>query len=326
MAGAIWVVGQAAPSGGATRMSAEVATLAAGLAYASGREAVGVLVATDPSAAAGDLARFLPRVLAVTEPALGSAASATIVGQRVASLAASEAPDLILTGADPEGRDVAGVIAALLGWPLLANALAVTWVDAGPRVDVSVFGGKQFTSSEFTGGRGVVTVRPNAVQSAPLASAGSVEARAAAGDLTLPSVAVTGRTEAERIGVAVEDARIVVGGGRGIGGPEGVQLLDDLAEALGGAVGATRAAVDAGWIDYAKQIGQTGKIVKPSLYLALGVSGAIQHKVGMQTSETIVAINRDPDAPIAEFADVLVVGDLFEVGPALLQEIRARRG
>jgi electron transfer flavoprotein alpha subunit len=326
MAGAIWVVGQAAPGGGTTRLSAEVATLAASLASGSGREAVGIVVATDPSAAAGDLARFLPRVLAVTERALGASASAAIVGQRVAVLAASEAPDLILTGADPEGRDVAGVVAALLGWPLLANALAVSWGDAGPRVDVSVFGGKQFTTSEFTGGRGVVTVRPNAVQSAPLASAGSVEVRAAAGDLTLPSVAVTGRTEAERTGVAVEDARIVVVGGRGIGGPEGVQLLDDLAEALGGAVGATRAAVDAGWIDYAKQIGQTGKIVKPSLYLALGVSGAIQHKVGMQTSETIVAINRDPDAPIAEFADVLVVGDLFEVGPALLQEIRARRG
>jgi electron transfer flavoprotein alpha subunit len=144
--------------------------------------------------------------------------------------------------------------------------------------------------------------------------------------LALPVVRVTGREEAAAAWVAVEDARIVVAGGRGIGGPEGVQLLDDLAAALGGAVGATRAAVDAGWIDYSRQIGQTGKVVKPQLYLALGVSGAIQHKVGMQTAGTIVAVNRDPDAPIAEFADLLVVGDLFEVGPAILAELRGRRG
>ncbi len=115
-------------------------------------------------------------------------------------------------------------------------------------------------------------------------------------------------------------------GGRGVGGAEGFAIVEQLAEALGGAVGATRAAVDSGWIPYSQQIGQTGKIVKPELYLALGISGAIQHKVGMQTSGAIVAINRDPDAPIAEFADLFVVGDLFEVGTALLERLRARTG
>ena len=114
-------------------------------------------------------------------------------------------------------------------------------------------------------------------------------------------------------------------GGRGVGGPDGFGVVRDLADALGGAVGATRAAVDSGWIPYSQQIGQTGKIVKPALYMALGISGAIQHKVGMQTASTIVAINRDPDAPIAEFADMFVIGDLFEVVPAIVAELKGRK-
>ncbi len=115
----------------------------------------------------------------------------------------------------------------------------------------------------------------------------------------------------------IEEARIIVGGGRGVGRPDGFRMIEDLAEAMGGAVGATRAVVDSGWIGYSQQIGQTGKIVKPALYVACGISGAIQHKVGVQTAGTIVAINRDPDAPIAEFADLMVVGDLFEIVPRL---------
>jgi electron transfer flavoprotein alpha subunit len=139
-------------------------------------------------------------------------------------------------------------------------------------------------------------------------------------------VAVVERVTEAGAAEPIEEAKIVVAGGRGVAGPDGFRLIEQIAEALGGAVGATRAAVDAGWIPYAQQIGQTGKIVKPQLYLALGISGAIQHKVGMQTAETIVAVNRDPDAPIAEFADLVVIGDLFEVGPALLAELKARRG
>ena len=130
----------------------------------------------------------------------------------------------------------------------------------------------------------------------------------------------------EQSGPSIEDAEIVVAGGRGLGGPESFKLCEELAEALGGAVAATRAVVDAGWYPYAAQVGQTGRSVSPKLYVACGISGAIQHKVGMQSSNVIVAINKDPNAPIFEFSDLGVVGDLHEIVPKLTELVRARRG
>jgi electron transfer flavoprotein alpha subunit len=176
------------------------------------------------------------------------------------------------------------------------------------------------------GGTGIVTVRPNVVTAEAAPTAGRVEATTIEGSLRLPLIPVRDRVTEAGAAAPIEEARVIVAGGRGVGGPDGFALVQQLAEALGGAVGATRAAVDAGWIAYAQQIGQTGKIVKPQLYLAIGISGAIQHKVGMQTAETIVAINRDPDAPICDFADMAVIGDLFEVGPALVTALRERTG
>jgi electron transfer flavoprotein alpha subunit len=130
----------------------------------------------------------------------------------------------------------------------------------------------------------------------------------------------------ERSGPSIEDAEIIVAGGRGLGGPENFKLCEELAEALGGAVAATRAVVDAGWYPYAAQVGQTGRSVSPKLYVACGISGAIQHKVGMQSSNVIVAINKDPNAPIFEFSDLGIVGDLHEIVPKLTELVRARRG
>jgi electron transfer flavoprotein alpha subunit len=190
---------------------------------------------------------------------------------------------------------------------------------------MSAFGGKLLTTSGFTGGRGIVTVRPNVATATPAAS-GAVEARTVNAPADLPAVKVVDRVAEAGAAVAIDEAKVIVAGGRGVGGAEGFALVERIAEALGGVVGASRAAVDSGWIPYSRQIGQTGKIVKPELYLALGISGAIQHKVGMRTSGTIVAVNRDPDAPIADFADLFVVGDLFEVGEALLERLEARSG
>ena len=326
MAGAIWVIGETGPDGSLANISAETATLARTLAEAGGAEAVGVVVAAEPAKSAAELARYVPRVLAVREAAVADNAAATIVATRIAGLAQAEEPAVVIAGAGPDGRDIAGVLGALLGWPILVNAVAVSWSDEGPRVEESIFGGKQITTSVFAGGRGIVTVRPNVVSAEPAAGAGTVEERAVEGDLAVPTVRVVERITEAAAAAPIEEARVVVAGGRGVGGPDGFKLVEELAEALGGAVGATRAAVDAGWIPYAQQIGQTGKIVKPRLYLALGISGAIQHKVGMQTAETIVAVNRDADAPIAEFADLLVVGDLFEVAPAITAALRERAG
>jgi electron transfer flavoprotein alpha subunit len=318
----IVVVGEVTADGGLARISTEIATLARGLAAGAGLAVGGLVVGLDPAAAAAELARYLPEVEAVTVPALAD----QVAPQHVAAHAvrAAAGADWLFLGASPDGRDVAGIAAARLGWGVLANATAVGWDDGGPVVEMSVFGGRLTTWSGFDDGHGIVTVRPNVVTAEPAATAGRVTVSAGTTTETGPAVRVLERVAEASAAAPIEEARIIVAGGRGVGGPEGFRVVEELASVLGGAVGATRAAVDAGWIPYAQQIGQTGKIVKPQLYVALGISGAIQHKVGFQTADTIVAVNRDPDAPIAEFADLVVVGDLFEVVPALVAALRAR--
>jgi len=322
--GPIWVVAETNDDGSLARSSTEVATLARTLAEAAGTTAAGIVVASDPKAAATELAGYVSRVVAIAEPKAAGHAWAQVAAQRAVAILASESPAVILTGAGPDGRDVAGTLSALLERPVLVNATAVTW-DDGPSVEMSVFGGKLVTTSTFVDGEwGIVTVRPNVVTAEEAASKGAVENVSPSGELELPIVQVVDQVTEAAAALPIEEARIIVAGGRGVGGPDGFALVREIADALGGAVGATRAAVDSGWIPYNQQIGQTGKIVKPQLYLALGISGAIQHKVGMQTAGTIIGVNRDPDAPIAEFADLVVVGDLFEVGKALLAELRSR--
>ena len=244
--GALWVVAEPGPDGGLANISTEVATLARELGTAAGRDVVGVVVAADPAAAAADLATYLPLVLTVTDPAAADHAWSAVAAGHVAALAESEAPDAIFVGAGADGRDLAGAVLAMTGLGVLVNATAVTWADGGPAVEMSVFGGKLLTTSGFTGGRGIITVRPNVTTAAPAASQGRIEARNVEPARTLPAVAVVDRISEAGAAAPIEEARIIVAGGRGVGGPDGFGIVEQLAEALGGAVGATRAAVEFG--------------------------------------------------------------------------------
>ncbi len=324
MAARILVVAEVA-DGQLTRLSAEVATLARSLAEAAGGSAQGLVIDAAPGAAADELAGYLPAVVSVTAPAVAGEVWAPRAVAEVRRLV-DDGVTHVLCGSTADGRDVAGALVGLLGWGLLANATGAAWEDGGPVVEATVLGGKAITRSMLTGPTGIVTVGLGAVAAEPADATGTIETVEPAPEPATPAVPVLERVAEAGAEASLEEARVVVVGGRGVGSPEGFAIVDELAGILGGVTGATRASVDAGWIAYARQIGQTGKVVKPALYLGLGVSGAMQHRVGMQGAETIIAVNRDPDAPIAEIADLFVVGDLFQVGPALAAELRARRG
>jgi electron transfer flavoprotein alpha subunit len=322
----IWAIAEIS-EGVPTKLSLELATLARQLAEAAGGESRTVVIGEGAGDAAQTVADYSAAVMVapaqLADPAVPAAA---VVAPRLAALVAQHKPDVVLCGASSDGKDISGLLVGLTDLPVLVNGSGVTWADGGPVVEMSTFGGKLVTHSSFTDGRGIIVVRPGTVAAQKAATQGAVETVAVAPAAELPAVRVVETVAEAGAAAPIEEARIIVGAGRGVGSADGLRLVEDLAEALGGAVGATRAVVDSGWIGYGQQIGQTGKIVKPALYVACGISGAIQHKVGVQTAGTIVAINRDPDAPIAEFADLMVVGDLFEIIPPLIAAIQGRKG
>jgi len=247
------------------------------------------------------------------------------VAELLAKLIADGAPGAVLLASTADGKEIAGRLALQAGSGVLTDAVDL---HDGFVAEQSIFGGSAVVKSSVTQGTPIVTMRPNSTPPVPATSPAPAERVDV--DVSLSENAKLARVVDQ---VTVEkssrpeltEAAIVISGGRGVGSAENFAVIERLADSLGAAVGASRAATDAGWYPHQHQVGQTGKTVSPQLYIACGISGAIQHRAGMQTSKTIVAINKDPEAPIFELVDYGVVGDLHQVVPQLTEEITKRK-
>jgi electron transfer flavoprotein alpha subunit len=261
------------------------------------------------------------RVLSVADPAISEYLVAP-KAEALAQIAEKLQPAAILITSTPEGKEIAGRLAVKLGSGLITDATDI--VGDGTTTQ-SVFAGNWTVIASVNHGAPIVTVKPNAVtpEAAPTEAA-TEQVQVTISDAAKSARIVNSEPKKSSGRPELTEAAIVVSGGRGTGGD--FTAVEELADVLGGAVGASRAAVDAGWYPYAYQIGQTGKTVSPQLYIAVGISGAIQHRAGMQTSKAIVAVNKDAEAPIFALADLGIVGDLHKVLPVVVEEIKKRKG
>ena len=321
------ILAYAESRGGSLRpVAAEVVSVARKLADSLGGDVVAVVSGgSGATAAAGDLSQFgADRILACEAESLGLYQPDVAV-ELLASVCADVRPAAVLFPASAQGKDLSARLAARLGAALATEVTEVSVEGGTVVVTRPVYGGKAYARLAFKGSPALVSLRPNVfpAQASPRQTA--VEA--------VPVPAVETRTRAvafeaaERVALDVREAPVVVSGGRGLQDPANWRLLEELVDALGegATLGASRAVVDAGWRPHSEQVGQTGKVVSPNLYFAVGISGAIQHLAGMRTAGVIVAVNKDPEAPIFSVANYGLVGDLFEVLPRLTEEIRAAR-
>ncbi|MBG0561949.1 electron transfer flavoprotein subunit alpha/FixB family protein [Actinoplanes aureus] len=313
----VLVVVEASQAAGVKKVTLEMLTIARGLGSPS------AVVFGDAAQLTDKLAEFGAEKIYV---ASGEDVEGYLVAPKatvVAELVKRVQPAAVLLGSTQEGKEIAGRLAVKLDNGLLTDAVAV---EADGTATQVVFAGSTIVKSKVTRGLPIVTIRPNSITPAPAAASPAVEQlTVAVSDQDKLTKVVERVAEQKGSRPELTEASIVVSGGRGVGNADNFKLVEELADLLGGAVGASRAAVDSGYYPHQFQVGQTGKTVSPQLYVALGISGAIQHRAGMQTSKTIVAVNKDAEAPIFELADFGVVGDLFKIVPQAADEIRKRK-
>ena len=301
------------------KVSYELLTLARSLGEPSA-----VLLGKGASAAAEKVGAYGAERVYVSE---AEELDSYLVGPHAAVLAKlvqDKSPGAVLLPSNATGKEIGARLAVKTGGGLLTDAVGLS---AELVAEQQIFGGAVAVQSKVQTGTPIITVRPNSTAPVEQAGAGTVEqVTAEFSDADKAAKVVDTVVEAKGGRPDLGEASIVVSGGRGMGNAENFSIVEKLADTLGAAVGASRAATDAGWYPHQNQVGQTGRTVSPQLYIAVGISGAIQHRAGMQTSKTIVAINKDPEAPIFELADFGLVGDLFNVVPQLTEEIEKRKG
>jgi electron transfer flavoprotein alpha subunit len=262
------------------------------------------------------------KVYVAADPALDAYVVAP-KAELLAQIVGSASPAAVLIASSPEGKEIAARLAVKIDSGIITDAVGVS---EGFVADQSIFGGAFTVRSRVSRGTPIITVRPNSTAPVPAPAEPTEETVTVLLSEVATRAKVLDRVSEKKGGrPELTEASIVVSGGRGLGGGENFALIERLADSLGAAVGASRAATDAGWYPHQNQVGQTGKTVSPQLYVAVGISGAIQHRAGMQTSKTIVAINKDSEAPIFDLVDFGVVGDLFDVVPQLTEEIERRK-
>ena len=247
-----------------------------------------------------------------------------------AQVSSGNTPGAIFVGATYDGRDIAARLSARLDLPVLTNIVGMRLSDGGLTTEHAIFGGSMVLRAHFTSdGPGIYLIRAKSFAAEPLAEGAIADTETVSIEApdtgTNDAARIVARHEQERSGPKLDEAAVVVSGGRGLGAPENYGLITELARLLNGAPGASRAIVDAGWVPYSHQVGQTGKTVKPLVYMACGISGATQHIVGMKAAKNIIAINKDREAPIFSIADLGVVGDVTKVIPRLIEELKARQ-
>jgi electron transfer flavoprotein alpha subunit len=315
----IWVFGEAA---GGTVSNTTLELLAKARTIADTVEVVTAAGADIAGAVGANGASKVLTVPGTDGKLLGAPVAAAIA----AAIEAGNGPDAILLATSYDGRDVAGRLSVKVDAPVITNVVDLVERDGALAGVEPIFGGSTDVVTKFTTDKvGIFLVRP---KSFAVEETGG--GAAAVEELSVPDLGATGaatvtnRFVEEKTGPSLDDAAVVVAGGRGLGEKDNYQLVEDLAKLLSAAPGASRAIVDAGWVPYSYQVGQTGKVVKPTVYIAAGISGATQHLVGMKGSKNIIAINKDPEAPIFSVADLGIVGDVHKVLPKLIEALQAR--